>query len=163
MKPALTWLIIIGAGIAVALTEVIVFRMFQPPDEFSAILGGLWLAAPYLVTAGFALLFRKRLAPLIVLLVAFLIAAGVGVSMFNSSANQQAIANHQVETAVQPGEDPNAGPGGMRKSGAEMGAAISSVFSIALAVILPPIQIAVVVIPTLIGFGVSALMRTLPK
>src|SRR5215217_7113356 len=105
MRPGLVGLIVIGAGIGAALTEVIVFRMVTPPDEASALLGGLWVAMPYLTTAGLALLVRRHHAPLIVLLVALLIAAGVGVPMFSNAATQQAISEQQVKTAVQPGED----------------------------------------------------------
>jgi hypothetical protein len=47
----------------------------------------------------------------------------------------------------------------MRKAGAEAGAAISGVFSILLLVVVPPIQLAAVVIPTAVGYGISALVR----
>jgi multisubunit Na+/H+ antiporter MnhG subunit len=89
-------------------------------------------------------------------LVALFIAAPVGLSLLNASATQQEIAEQQVRDAVQPGEDPDHGPAGMRKAGADMGAAVSSVFSILFVVVLPPVQLAAVLIPAVIAFGVSA-------
>jgi hypothetical protein len=160
MRKGLVGLIVIGTAIAAALTELILFRIVRPPDETSALLGGLWVALPYLATAGLALLLHRRPATLIVLLIGFLIAAGFGLSLLGNAATQQAIAEQNVKTAVLPGEGPNRGPAGMRKSGAEVGAAITGVFSILLLVVVPPAQLAVVVIPTAIGYGVSALART---
>src|SRR5262249_49136558 len=93
----------------------------------------------------------------LVLLVAFLAAAGIGLSLLGHAATEQAIAEQQVKTAVQPGEDPSRGPAAVRKSGAEMGAAITGVVSGLLLVVVPPGQLAIVVIPTAIGYGVSAL------
>jgi hypothetical protein len=152
-------LIVLGAAISAVLTELILFRMVSPPDESSALLGGLWVALPYLAAAGLALLLHRRPTTLIVLLIAFLLAAGFGLSLLGNAATQQGIAEQNVKTAVLPGEDPNRGPAAMRKSGAEAGAAISGVFSILLLVVVPPIQLAAVVIPTAVGFGVSALVR----
>jgi hypothetical protein len=159
MRPGFTGLILIGAGIAAALTEVIVFRMVRPPDGASALLGGLWVAMPYLAAAGLALLVRRHHAALIALLVALLVAAGVGLPLLGNAATQQAAAERQVKTAVQPGEDPDRGPAAMRKSGAEIGHSITSVFSILLAVFVPPIQLGVVLVPTAIAWAVSALRK----
>ena len=157
MRPGLVGLIVIGAGIAAALSEILLFRMVRPPDATSAVLGGLWVALPYLAAAGLAVLLRRHAAALVVLLVALLIAAPVGLSLLNASATQQQTAEQQVRDAVQPGEDPEHGPAGMRKAGADMGAAVSSVFSILFAVVIPPVQLAAVLIPALIAFGVSVL------
>jgi hypothetical protein len=96
-------------------------------------------------------------AALVVLLVALLIAAGIGLPLLSNAAAQQAAAEQQVKTAVQPGEDPHRGPAAMRKSGAEIGHSITSVFSILLAVFVPPTQIGVVLVPTVIAWIVSAL------
>jgi hypothetical protein len=158
MRKGLVVLIVLGAAISAVLTELILFRMVSPPDEGSALLGGLWVALPYLAAAGLALLLHRRPAALIVLLISLLIAAGFGLSLLGNAATEQGIAEQKVKTAVLPGEDPNRGPAAMRKSGAEVGAAISGVFSIVLLVVLPPIQLAAVVIPTAVGYGVSALV-----
>jgi hypothetical protein len=159
MRPGLAGLIVVGAAIAAAVTEVIVFRVVNPPDGASALLGGLWVAMPYLAAAGLALLVRRHHAALITLLVALLVAAGVGLPLLGNAATQQAAAERQVQTAVQPGEDPHSGPAAMRKSGAEIGQSITSVFSVLLAVFVPPIQLGVVLVPTVIAWAVSALRR----
>jgi hypothetical protein len=96
---------------------------------------------------------------LIVLLVSLLIVSFVGVSMFNASADQKEISQKQADNAVRPGEDPNSGPGGIRKAGADTGAFIGEMFSILLVVALPPVQLGAVTIPTLIGYGISVLRR----
>jgi hypothetical protein len=44
----------------------------------------------------------------------------------------------------------------MRKSGAEIGRSITGVFSVLLAVFVPPVQLGVVVVPTVIAWVVSA-------
>jgi hypothetical protein len=157
MRTGLVGLIVVAAGIAAALTEIIVFSVVHPPDEFWALQGGLWVAMPYLAAVGLALLLRRHHAPLIVLLVALLVAAGLGLPLFANSAGQHAAAEQQVKTAVLPGEDPSRGPAGMRKSGAEASAAITWGVSVVLAVVLPPVQLALVVIPTAIGYLVYAL------
>ncbi len=94
------------------------------------------------------------------LLVALLIAAPVGLSLLNASATQQEIAEQQARDAVQPGEDPQHGPAGMRKAGADAGAAVGGAFSILLAVALPPVQLAAVLLPAVIAYGISALLRS---
>jgi multisubunit Na+/H+ antiporter MnhG subunit len=159
MRPWLLGAVLLGSAVAGILTEVILFRMVRPPDATAAVLGGLWVAMPYVAAAGLAVLFRRHAAALVVLLVALLIAAPVRLSLLNASATQQETAEQKVRDAVQPGEDPDHGPGGMRKAGADMGAAVSGVFSILLAVVLPPVQLAAVLIPTVIAYGVSALLR----
>jgi hypothetical protein len=77
------------------------------------------------------------------------IAAFVGISFTYSGVSQQRVADQQVKDAVQPGEDPNHGPAAMRNSGAEMGAAIGSGLVTVLAVAIPPVQTAVIAIPTI--------------
>src|SRR5262249_4135010 len=149
----------IGAGVAAALTELILFRTARPPDEASALLGALWVAMPYLATAGLALLVRRHTPPLVVLLVAFRGASRPGPSLLGNPPPHQAAAGQQVKDAVLPGEDPSRGPAAMRKSGAEAGAAITWGLSILLLVAVPPVQLAAVVIPTGIAYAVSALGR----
>jgi hypothetical protein len=157
-----TWLIgavLIGSAVAGVPTEVLLFRMIRPPDATAAVLGGLWAGMPYLAAAGLAVLFRRHAAALVVLLVALLAAAPVGLFLLNASATQQESAEKQVRDAVQPGEDPDHGPAATRKAGADMGAAVCGVFSILLVVALPPVQFAAVFIPAVIAFGLSALFR----
>jgi hypothetical protein len=72
-------------------------------------------------------------------------------------AVNQAAADEQVRTAVQPGEDPHSGPASHRRVGAELGKDITDLFSVVLAVVLPPIQLAVIVVPTLIAWVIVAL------
>ena len=158
--------ILLVAAAATAVSEVLILRAVRPPDGTSALLGGLWIAMPYFAVAGLALLLRRRPAALVALLIALLLVAPVGVSLFNATANQQEVARQQVRDAVGPGEDPDHGPAGMRRAGAETGAAVGSVFSILLAVVVPPVQLAVVAVAAGIGFGVSAWARgrqTAPK
>jgi multisubunit Na+/H+ antiporter MnhG subunit len=159
MRAWLIGAVLLGSAVGGILTEIILFRMFCPPDATAAVLGGLWVAMPYLAAAGLTVLLRRHAAALVVLLVALLIAAPVGLYLLNASATQQETAEQQVRDAVHPGEDPHHGPGGMRKSGADMGAAISSAFSILFVVVIPPVQLAAVLIPASIAFGVSLLLR----
>jgi hypothetical protein len=150
MQKRLVWAIIIGSAVAGAATEALVFRFARPPDATAAVLGGLWLAMPYLAAALLACLCRRLRTTLVVLAVLLALAAFVGISFTYSAVSQQAVADQQVKDAVQPGEDPNHGPAAMRKSGAEMGAAIGFGFLIVLAVVVPPVQTAVIAIPTII-------------
>jgi hypothetical protein len=159
VRQPLVYAILIGSAVGVALAEVILFRMYDPPELAAAVIGGLWVAMPYLAAAGLTLPLRRHGAALVVLLVALLLAGGVGVSVLNASASQQEAAQQQVRDAVQPGEDPSSGPAGMRKAGAEAGADIAGVFSILVVLVVPPVQLAAVVFPALIAWGVSALAR----
>jgi hypothetical protein len=159
MRPWLVGAIVLGSAVAGTLTELIVFRMVRPPDSTAAILGALWVAMPYLAAAGLAVLFRRHTAALIALLIALLVAAPVGMFLFDASATQQEIARRQAENAVLPGEDPAHGPAAMRKAGADMGVAAGGVFSILLAVMLPPLQLAAVAVAAGIGYGVGACLR----
>jgi hypothetical protein len=147
--------------VAGILSEVFLFRMFTPPDSMAGTIAGSWVGIPYLAAAVLAVLFRRHTATLVVLLVALVVAAPIGVSLLNGSVAHQEDAAQQVRDAVHPGEDPDSGPAGMRKAGADMGAAITNAFSIVLVVVLPPVQLAVLLIPTLITFGISALRRWL--
>jgi hypothetical protein len=139
------------AAVAGVLSLLFVFSMVEPPDATAYVLGGLWLLLPYLAATLFAVCFRRLASTLVVLLIASIAAAFVGVTLYQSSAAQNAIARNQAKAAALPGEDPNSGPGGMRKAGAEMGAAVSSVFSILLALIMPPAQFVVIVLPALVS------------
>jgi hypothetical protein len=150
-----TWLlgtIGIAAVVAGVLSIVFVFSMVEPPDATAYLLGGLWLTMPYLAALYLAVRMRRIPGALTILLIALLVTSAVGVWLYHASAAQYAISQQQVKTAVLPGEDPNSGPGGMRKSGAEMGAAVSGVFSILLAVIVPPSQLIGILLPTILSY-----------
>lgn len=159
MRQGLVWAILIGSAVAGILSEVMLFRMLSPPDAEAAFLAGAWIAMPFLGTMGMMMLIRRNNAALIVMLVALVLASFVGVSILNSAVEARIESQKQVREAVGPGEDPNSGPAGMRKTGADVGATISDVFSVAVVVFIPPLQLVAVVIPTLIGYGVSALVR----
>ena len=60
MRQGVIGLIVAGSVIAAGLTELIVFRMVSPPDASAALLGGLWLAMPYLVAVMLAVMFRRQ-------------------------------------------------------------------------------------------------------
>jgi hypothetical protein len=47
----------------------------------------------------------------------------------------------------------------MRKANADAGVVVGGFFSILLVVVLPPIQLAALTIPTVIGYGLSVLFR----
>jgi hypothetical protein len=162
MRPGLIGLIVGGSVIATCLTELIVFRMVSPPDASAALLGGAWLAMPYLVAVMLAVMFRNSPVPLTVLLVTLALSSAAGVSLFSNMAVNQKAAEQEVKDAVLPGEDSNHGPAAVRRSGAEIGRSITSVFSILLAVFVPPVQVAVLIVPTLIAWGVSAAVRAVP-
>ena len=68
-----------------------------------------WVALPFLVAAGMALVVRRHPAALVTLLITLLVAGGIGVSLLNSSATQYEAARQQAATAVGPGEDPGRG------------------------------------------------------
>jgi hypothetical protein len=148
-------IVLLSTAAAIA-SVALIFRAVHPPDSTAAVLGGLWIALPYLAAVGLAVLLRRRTPVLVALVVGLALVAPVGIYLLKATAQQQEQARQQVATSVGPGEDPSHGPAGMRKAGAEMGEAVGSVFSILLAVVLPPVQLAVVLIAAGIGLGVSA-------
>jgi hypothetical protein len=152
------WAILTVAAVACVLSEVALFRMFNPPDATLALLAGAWVAMPFLGSAGLAALLRKKTVALTVLLVSLVLMSFGGVSILFHMATQQAQLQQEVRDVVQPGEDPSHGPAGMRKSGAEAGAAIGDVITAGFVMFIPPVQLAGVVLPTLIGWGVGALV-----
>jgi hypothetical protein len=158
MRLGLAGWIVIGACVATAISELILFLTFNPPRE-GVPLATLWVAMPYLATAGLALLLRRHHTALMVLLVSSVLAAGAGLSVLAKIGAANADAQQQVRDAVQPGEDPSSGGAGKRKAGAEIGADITWLFSVLLLVVVPPVQLAMVVIPTVIGYVVSAVSR----
>jgi len=131
---ALVWAVLIVSAAACALSEVIVFQSTSPPDAIAAALGGLWIAMPFLAVAGLAVVLRRHTAALATLLIALLVAAPVGLFLLNAAAAQQEVAQQQAR-------------------------AWGGLFSILLAVWIPPVQFAALLIPTLIAYGVSAFPR----
>jgi hypothetical protein len=159
MRPWLLGAVLIGSAAGCALSELFLLRTGRPPDASSAVLAGLWLAMPYLGAAGLAALFRRHTPALTALLIALLVTAPVALSLYHASATQQEIAEREAETAVLPGEDPARGPAAMRKTGADVGAALTWGFSVFLAVVVPPVQLAALLFPTLITWGATGLAR----
>src|SRR5690242_16809749 len=98
----LVGLVVLGSAVAGALSEVLLFRMFEPPDATAAVLVGAWVALPFLAAAGMALIVRRHPAALVTLLVALLVAGKVGVSLLDASATQYEVARQQAATAVGP-------------------------------------------------------------
>jgi hypothetical protein len=135
------------------------FRMVNPPDIRSAMFSGVWIALPYLAAVWLAVSMRRHNAVLIVLLITLLVCAVVGVYLLDASATGREVAAQQARDAVQPGEDPHHGPGGVRKANAELGEFVVSAFSILLVVVLPPIQLLAVLLLPIIAYGISALLR----
>ena len=134
MRQSLVWAVLIVSAAACALSEVIVFQSTSPPDATAAALGGLWIAMPFLAAAGLAVLIRRHTAALVTLLIALLVAAPVGLFLLNAAAAQQEVAQQQAR-------------------------AWGGLFSILLAVWIPPLQFAALLLPTLIAYGVSAAPR----
>src|SRR5258708_21705984 len=62
MRPRLVGTIVIVAGMAAGASEFILFSLVRPGKAF-ALLGALWVAMPYLATAGLALLLRRHRPP----------------------------------------------------------------------------------------------------
>jgi hypothetical protein len=151
--------IVLTAAVAAVLTEMHVLRMARPPDATAAVLGGGWVALPYLVAAGLAIAVRRHAHALVALLVTLLAAAVVGVFLFDTSATAMETARRQAATAVLPGEDPSSGGAGMRKAGADAGVTITGVFSILVAVVVPPAQLAAILVAAGVGAFVSYWLR----
>jgi hypothetical protein len=91
--------------------------------------------------------------------ISLLVTGFVGVSLLDASATQQEVAAQQAREAVQPGEDPDHGPAGMRKAGADLAVSAGDAFSILLVVVLPPVQVLAVLIPVVIPAVMSAISR----
>lgn len=159
MQRAFVGTLLLGSLLVGVLSEVFVARMVHPPDEAAAFLGGLWIAMPFLATALLTLLIRRHSGALTVLLIVFLIAGGIGLEMYFNAASIHSQAREEVRTAVLPGEDPSHGPAAMRKTGADVGAFVTDVFSILLCVIVPPVQLGFVLFPSLIAYAVSRRRR----
>jgi hypothetical protein len=159
MRAGLVGVIVVGSGIAAAVSELFLLRIVQPPYDASALLGGLWVAMPYLASVALALLMRRHYTPQLVLLVAFLVATAAGLSFLGNAAAQRELSRYESVTAVFPGEDPTRGPAAMRKTSAEVNEAFTGVFSVLLLALVPPVQLALVLVPTLIARGVVALAR----
>jgi hypothetical protein len=150
---------LVCAAVGFVWVEILLYRLDTSPDAESVVLGALWLGFPYLAAAALAGLARRHLAPQITLLVALVVAGGIGLYLLTVATVEHERSHHEVATAVQPGEDPNRGAAGMRKSGAEVGEFFTGALSLFLCVVVPPVQFAVVAVPTLIAWVISALAR----
>jgi hypothetical protein len=151
---------LVCAAVGLVWVEVLLYRLTTPPDPTSAVAGALWLGLPYLAAAALAGLARRHRAALVTLLVTLVLAGGIGLYLLTVATIEHERSHHEVATAVQPGEDPNRGAAGMRKSGAEMGEFFTGALSLFLCVVIPPVQLAVIAVPTSIAWFVSALARS---
>ncbi len=156
VRRTLIWVTLLTAAVAAAVSVLIVNRAFPPPDASAAALGVAWLAGPYLLAVVLALVLRRRPAALWALVVTVALAGAVGASLYDGAVSGVIETRHQAETAVLPGEDPNHGPGGMRKAGADFGAFVAEVFGVAVLVVVPPAQVLAVAVAGGIGFALSA-------
>jgi hypothetical protein len=154
-------LILLVSAVAGMISELIMIGTGRPPDVATALLGGLWVAMPYLAAGGLALLFRGRPTPLTALLVALIVAVAIGLPILGNAAVQQAAAEHDAMTAVLPGEDPSRGPAAVRRSGAEASASITWLLSALSLTLVPPVQLGVVLIAPALGY-VSARTSSRP-
>jgi hypothetical protein len=159
MRRPLLWVTLLGAIAAATAAALIVRRAFPPPDASAAAAGVAWLGGPYLLAAGLALVFRRRPTVLWALLIAVALAGTVGASLYDGVADGAIEARRQAETAVLPGEDPDHGPGGMRKAGADFGAFVAEAFGVAVLVVVPPVQAVAVALAAGIGYALSAWRR----
>jgi len=153
---AITWLIVIGAVAGAVATEFFAFYTVEPQDAVLGFILGVWVAVPYLTAIWFGISFRKQRLPQTVLLITFIVSAGSGLYPFIQFAVFHADAKQQLESEVQPGEDPSAGASSMRKSGAELNAGFVWGIALVLAALVPPAQFVGITVPTLIAWGVGA-------
>ncbi len=159
MRVALVVPNLVCAAVGLVWAEILLHRLVAPPDTDSIVAGGLWLGLPYLAAATLAGLARRHAAALVTLFVTLVAAAGIGLYLRTVATLEHDRSHREVATAVHPGEDPNRGAAGMRKSGAEMGEFFTGALSIFLCVIVPPVQLAAIVVPTMIAWVASALVR----
>jgi hypothetical protein len=150
---------LVGAAVGFVWVEILLYRLDTSPDVESAVLGALWLGFPYLAAAALAGLARRHGAAQVTLLVTLVVAGGIGLYLLTVATVEHERSHHEVVTAVHPGEDPHRGAAGMRKSGAEMSEFFTGALSLFLCVVVPPVQLAAIVVPTLIAWVVSALAR----
>jgi hypothetical protein len=147
------------ALVSTALAVIFVFRAFPPPDASSAALAVGWVGGPFLLAAVLAVVFRRRSAVLIALLIAVVLSGAAGTWLFAGVADAVAAARRDVETAVLPGEDPTRGPAAMRKTGASVGADLTQIFAVTVGLVVPPAQVVAVALAVGIGYTLSVWLR----
>ena len=150
---------LICSAVGLVWAEILLYQLAVPPDTVSVVAGSLWLGLPYLAAAALAGLTRRHSVALVTLLVMLVAAGGIGLYLLTVATLEHERSHQEVATAVLPGEDPNRGAAGMRKSGAEMGEFFTGALSIFLCVVVPPVQLAAITVPTVIAWVVSALAR----
>ncbi|MDB5307546.1 MAG: hypothetical protein JWO38_1748 [Gemmataceae bacterium] len=157
MHPRLVGAILLASVIAGTLSEIALYRISRLTDLWPQILGWVWVAMPYLVAVGLAFLLRRNTVGLVVLLIALLLVAPVGVFLLDDSVTQQAIAEQQARDSGRRVWMVKAGPDGA--DGPDEGVPMHRMFSKLWFSILPTYQLAAVVIPTGIGYGFSVWLR----
>jgi hypothetical protein len=155
----LLWAVLLAALVSTALAVLFVSRAFPPPDSTAAALEVGWLGGPYLLAVMLAVVLRRHSTALWVLLATVLLAGLVGAVLCAEIADTVVAARRQAETAVLPGEDPDRGPGGMRRAGAELGSDVTDLFGVAALVVIPPVQALAVAAAAGVGYAVSVWRR----
>jgi hypothetical protein len=150
---------LLAALVSTALAVLFVSRAFPPPDSTAAALAVGWLGGPYLLAGVLALLLRRHSTALGALLATVVLAGAVGAVVYDSIASGVIKARREAETAVLPGEDPNHGPAGMRRAGADLGSFVTDVFGVAVLVVVPPVQAFAVAVAGGIGYALSVWRR----
>jgi phosphotransferase system glucose/maltose/N-acetylglucosamine-specific IIC component len=142
----------IGSAVAAVLT---LLPVVDPPDTTAATLGVIWIGLPSLLAIGLAVLGCRRRGLLVALLMALALTAVPGLYLYGQVVTEVSTARQEAATAVQPGEDPDRGPAGMRKAGADMGVFVTDGISLFVLAIVPPAQLVVVAIAAGVGALVS--------
>jgi hypothetical protein len=155
----LLWAVLLAALASAALAVAFVSRAFPPPDASAAVIAAGWLGGPYLLAGVLAVVLRRRSAVLGSLLAAVALGGVVGAVLFAEVADAVVTARQQAVTAVLPGEDPDRGPGGMRRAGADLGSFVTDVFGVAVVVVVPPVQAFAVAAAAGVGYALSVWRR----
>jgi hypothetical protein len=155
----LLWATLLAALVSTALAVLFVSRAFPPPDSTAAALGVGWLGGPYLLAVALAVILRRHPPALGVLLAAVVLAGALGAVLYAEIADAVVTARREAETAVLPGEDPDRGPAGKRKAGADLGSFVADVFGVVALVVIPPVQAMAVAVAGGIGYALSVWRR----
>lgn len=149
----------LAALVSTALAVLFVSRAFPPPDSSAAALAVGWLGGPYLLAVVLAVVLRRHPTALWALLATVVLAGLIGAVLCAEIADTVVAARREAETAVLPGEDPDRGPGGMRKTGADLGSFVTDVFGVVVLVVVPPVQALAVAVAAGVGYTLSVWRR----
>ena len=153
MRQWLVGAILLAIVIAATLSEIFLFRMFHPENASEGIIAAAWVALPYLVAAVLVGLVRRSQATLIVLLCCLLTASAIGIPILNNVATQQVALEQDARDAEQPGNKARNGWEGFSLF-------FGGIFAIAAVLILVPVQVAAILFPTVIAYGVAYAQRS---